>query len=60
MTDHTFVVSGFTDEIGPDLDEQLAVLESLGIDHLDLRGVEETNVLDFSERTDRSRQRRVR
>ena len=48
MTDHSFIVSGFADEIAPDLDEQLDVLESLGIDHLDLRGVDETNVLDFS------------
>lgn len=49
MTDHRFTVSGFADEIGPDLDEQLDVLEGLGIDHLDLRGVEDTNVLDFSD-----------
>lgn len=49
MFDHNFVISGFADEIGPDLDEQLAVLDACGIDHLDLRAVEETNVLDFSE-----------
>jgi sugar phosphate isomerase/epimerase len=49
--DERFVVSGFADEIGPDLAEQLAVLDRLGIDHLDLRGVEDTNVLDFSPAT---------
>lgn len=49
MADHKFVISGFADEIGSDLEEQLDVLESLGIGHLDLRGVEETNVLDFSD-----------
>jgi sugar phosphate isomerase/epimerase len=42
-----FVVSGFADEIGPDLEEQLDVLDRLGIEHLDLRGVDDTNVLDF-------------
>ncbi|WP_097009759.1 sugar phosphate isomerase/epimerase family protein [Natronoarchaeum philippinense] len=49
MTDHRFGVSGFADEIGPDLDEQLDVLESLGISRLDLRSVGETNVLDLSD-----------
>lgn len=49
MQDHTFTVSGFADEIGSDLDQQLDVLESLGIEHLDLRGVEDTNVLDFTD-----------
>ncbi|WP_276256289.1 sugar phosphate isomerase/epimerase family protein [Halomontanus rarus] len=49
MTTHRFVVSGFADEIGHDLEEQLDVLEDLGIDNLDLRGVKETNVLDFSD-----------
>jgi sugar phosphate isomerase/epimerase len=42
-----FVVSGFADEIGPELATQLEVLETLGIEHLDLRRVDETNVLDF-------------
>ncbi|AHG01820.1 hypothetical protein HALLA_00585 (plasmid) [Halostagnicola larsenii XH-48] len=49
MSAHNFVISGFADEIGSDLEEQLDVLENLGIDHLDLRIVEETNVLDFSD-----------
>jgi len=49
MTDHRFTVSGFADEISSDLDEQLDVLEDLGVDNLDLRGVEDTNVLEFSD-----------
>ena len=43
-----FVVSGFGDEISPDPREQLAVLGSLGITHLDLRAAWERNVLDFT------------
>ena len=46
-----FVLSGFADEIAPDLQTQLDVLESLGIEYLDLRNVDETNVLEFDEET---------
>jgi sugar phosphate isomerase/epimerase len=42
-------ISGFADEIAEDLDEQLAVLESEGIDHLDLRNVWGENLLDLPE-----------
>lgn len=59
MTNHHFTVSGFADEIGSDLDEQLDVLTELGIDHLDLRGVKGTNVLDFSEEQTRRIQREL-
>ncbi|WP_137284558.1 sugar phosphate isomerase/epimerase family protein [Halorussus salinisoli] len=45
---HGFTLSGFADEIGPDLKTQLDVLEEVGVSHLDLRGIEETNVLDLS------------
>ncbi len=44
-----FRLSGFADEIADDLDTQLDVLDDLGIDHLDLRSVDGTNVLDFSD-----------
>ncbi len=44
-----FVISGFGDEISADPREQLAVLGSLGITHLDLRGAWGRNVLDFSD-----------
>ncbi len=49
MTHHTFVVSGFVDEIGPSLDEQLELIETIGITHLDVRSLDETNVLDLTE-----------
>lgn len=49
MSDEPLTVSGFADEIATDPDEQLDVLESLGIDRLDLRGVWDRNLLDLSE-----------
>jgi 3-dehydroshikimate dehydratase len=42
-------LSAFADEISPDLNEQIAVLKSEGISHIDLRGVWGTNVLDLSD-----------
>jgi sugar phosphate isomerase/epimerase len=49
MFDSHFTLTGFADEISADLDEQLEVLAEEEIDHMDLRSVEETNVLDLSE-----------
>ena len=43
-------LSAFADEISPDLDEQIGVLKSEGISFLDLRSVENANVLDLSDR----------
>jgi len=40
-------LAGFTDEISPDLDEQIGVCKQTGITHFELRGVENRNVLDF-------------
>ncbi|MFH5800764.1 sugar phosphate isomerase/epimerase family protein [Haladaptatus sp. CMAA 1911] len=45
----SFVLSGFADEIDPDLKTQLDVLETLDIDYFDLRGVDDTNVLDLDD-----------
>jgi sugar phosphate isomerase/epimerase len=45
----TFVLSGFADEISPDLDEQLAVLAAESIWHLELRSVWSTNVADLDD-----------
>ena len=59
MANHHFTVSGFADEISSDLDEQLDVITELGIDHLDLRGVKDTNVLDFSEEQTKRIQREL-
>jgi 3-dehydroshikimate dehydratase len=42
-------LSAFADEISPDLDEQIAVLQSEGIRHLELRGVWNINVLDLTD-----------
>ena len=42
-------LSAFADEISPDLNEQIAVLTSEHIHFLDLRSVENTNVLDLSD-----------
>jgi 3-dehydroshikimate dehydratase len=41
-------LTGFADEISPDLDVQLDTLEALGIRHLEFRGVWDKNVLDLS------------
>ncbi len=42
-------LTAFADEISADLQEQLDVLESEGIHHLELRGVWNKNVLDLSD-----------
>lgn len=42
-------ITGFGDEISPELTEQLDVLESSGIDHLDFRSVWGKNVLELGE-----------
>ncbi|MGI6368407.1 MAG: sugar phosphate isomerase/epimerase family protein [Anaerolineae bacterium] len=44
-----FQLSGFADEISADLNEQLDVLERLGIRFLEFRGVWNTGVLDLSD-----------
>lgn len=49
MDEERFVVSGFADEIAEDLETQLAVLETLGIDHLDLRNADGVNVAEFED-----------
>jgi 3-dehydroshikimate dehydratase len=42
-------LSAFADEISPDLDEQIAVLQSERIQYIDLRSVWGVNVLDLSD-----------
>lgn len=44
-----FTLSGFADEISPDLNVQLDVLEKLGIRYLELRGVWGKNVLELTD-----------
>lgn len=43
-----FVLSGFADEIDPRMDEQIRVLNDLNIHHVELRGVDGTNIADLS------------
>ena len=42
-------LSGFADEIGPDLDLQIQTLAGENMRYLELRGVWDTNVLDFTD-----------
>ncbi len=44
-----FTLSGFGDEISPELTQQLDLLESEGVRHLELRGVWGKNVLDLTD-----------
>lgn len=43
-----FKLTGFGDEISPDLTTQLEVMESVGIKHLELRGMKGKNVLELN------------
>ncbi len=40
-------LAAFADEISPDLDEQIRVCREIGVTHLELRSVNQINVLDF-------------
>ncbi len=52
-----FKLTGFGDEISPDLTTQLEVMESVGIKHLELRGVKGKNILELnSEEIEEARQ----
>src|SRR5438552_7567326 len=44
-----FVLSAFADEISPDPREQVAVLKSCGVRHIEFRSIQKTNVLALSE-----------
>jgi sugar phosphate isomerase/epimerase len=44
-----WTLSGFADEIGPDLKTQCAVLNDLGITHVEFRSAWGTNVLDLTD-----------
>jgi sugar phosphate isomerase/epimerase len=44
-----WTLTGFADEISPDLAEQLATLSAEDIHHLEFRSVNDTNVLDLSD-----------
>jgi sugar phosphate isomerase/epimerase len=42
-------ITGFADEISPNLEEQMHVLESEGISHIEFRSVDEKNVLKLTD-----------
>ena len=44
-----WTLSGFADEIDPDLETQCAVLDELGITHVEFRSAWDTNVLDLTD-----------
>jgi sugar phosphate isomerase/epimerase len=44
-----FTLSAFADEISPDPKEQIAILQSCGVRHIELRSIHKTNVLDLSD-----------
>ena len=43
-----FIFSGFADEISPELDVQIEVLNKLGIGYMEMRGVNGKNVSDYT------------
>lgn len=43
-----FIFSGFADEISPELDVQISVLNKLGIGYMEMRGVNGKNVSDYT------------
>lgn len=49
MTPTMWTLSGFADEISPDLDVQVSTLQSLGMRYLEFRGAWDTNVLDLTD-----------
>lgn len=44
-----YILSGFSDEISPDLEEQLTQLKKLGIRYFEIRGVGDKNVSDLTQ-----------
>ena len=44
-----WTMSGFADEIDPDLKTQCTVLNDLGINHVEFRSAWNTNVLDLTD-----------
>src|SRR5438477_12247724 len=47
LGDRMLKLSAFADEISPDLDEQIRVCKENSVTHVELRGVNNINVLDF-------------
>jgi 3-dehydroshikimate dehydratase len=45
-----FIISAFADEISPEPQEQIAVLKSCGVRHIEFRSIHKTNVLALDDR----------
>lgn len=48
MSMNGFVITGFSDEISPDFEMQLNEIERLGIAHIEIRGVDGKNIIEYS------------
>src|SRR5947209_12349013 len=44
-----FTLSAFADEISPDPEQQIEVLKSCGVRHIELRSILKTNILDLTD-----------
>ncbi|MDN5605417.1 MAG: hypothetical protein L0G59_08370, partial [Kocuria sp.] len=44
-----WTLSGFTDEISPDMEQQCSHARSLGLSHIEFRSAWDTNVLDLDD-----------
>ncbi len=53
------VITGFADEIDPFLDRQMEVLEKLHISHIEMRGVDGRNLVEYSEAEAKEIKRRL-
>ena len=52
-------LSGFADEIGPSLDEQIRVMQDSGVTHFELRSVDKVNVIDFTDAGRREHRKKI-
>ena len=43
-----YIISGFSDEIDPNLEKQMEVLKTLGVNHMEIRGVDGKNIAAYS------------
>lgn len=46
---HNFILSGFSDEASPNLKEQIALLQKLGVKYMEPRNVNGKNIVDLSD-----------
>ncbi|MDL2232903.1 sugar phosphate isomerase/epimerase [Ruminococcaceae bacterium OttesenSCG-928-L11] len=46
--ENTILLSGFSDEISPDFETQLVTVQSLGLKHIEIRGVNGRNISEYT------------